>query len=302
MAKPTNIPDKEELIEKIIELRTPGYQAAKIPPEDDWHVVERALSGSNSEDIRQQQLADAKKIADSLKRKPLAIIKQIYEEEFKQAAEETRQKEIRDRENERREFDEKEKMKIWNRPASKARFDYWGKMPYWSISEGIILFLGYDPRAVTHEDLTRFYGLFKYSAQTRYEEIYELAMRSLKYGQLSNDNTPNDFIQWARQHNLSIPSELETLINYQSSDTESSVVAHEFPLNAPADIDTPRKQTREERDQELKEAADQLAKKYHEQGKHWNKETLAMALSRQPEYAHLTYANIYRIIPKPKVS
>jgi len=294
MAKPNQTHDKAEIIEKIIELRIPDYQAEKIPPEDDWHLVERALTGSSSEDTRQKQLADAKKIADSLKRKPLEVIREIYEKE-------SREQENRECEKLKREFEEEEKKKIWNRTASKARFAYWSKMPYWSISEGIILLLGFDPRAVTEEDLTRFYGLLKFSAQKRYEEINELAIRSLKCGQLSRDNTPNKFIQWARHYSLSIPSELETLINYQSGDLESSVAVHVLPLSAPKDINIPHKKTTEERDQELRAAAIQLAKEFHEQGKDWDKGTLANTLCKRPEYAHLSYENIYRIIRKPKL-
>ena len=81
-------------------------------------------------------------------------------------------------------------------------------MTTWSIDEAIALVFGKDPRVVNLKKVKEVvYAQYKFPQ--RYEEIYELAIRAVRFTQLYNPVIPTIFLAWAKRYNISYPAELE---------------------------------------------------------------------------------------------
>lgn len=49
-----------------------------------------------------------------------------------------------------------ENERYFNQPSYAADFNYWGRQPYWTIDEGILLILGKEPRKIKWEDIQQY--------------------------------------------------------------------------------------------------------------------------------------------------
>ena len=105
-----------------------------------------------------------------------------------------------------------EKSQLWNIvSATLVDFEYWSKMPYWSIEEGIALLLRRNPRVVTYKLVNNKHApssVFK----IEYMDIYEIARRSsisIGENEIGKSNSPKSFLNWAKINNFKIPNELK---------------------------------------------------------------------------------------------
>lgn len=169
---------------------------------------------------------------------------------------------------------EEEKIKpVWRKSgADDVNYEYWCKKDCWSIDEGVALLLGKNPKIVTYNDV-RFKlpssdADFKFTRQ--YDEIRELALRSLMAKRLNEFNTPQYFIEWAREKDISIPNDLEMNILSNSN-----------------------------RDAELQRDANILAARWKEEGRlNFSLRNIAETLSVTDKWNEMTAIRIERIIKK----
>lgn len=104
--------------------------------------------------------------------------------------------------------EDKEKKRYLNCDAD---FNYWGKQPYWTIDEGIILVLGKDPRKIQWNQVRPLVNISDFAK--KFEEMRELANRYLKCGQLTDKVAPGVFLAWAQRIGNEIPEKLLNVVN-----------------------------------------------------------------------------------------
>lgn len=100
----------------------------------------------------------------------------------------------------------KEKNMFYNRPNAIANFSYWSKQAYWTIHEGIVLMLGKEPNTITIQKLKECDDNSPFL--TSYKQIKALADRYVTTKQLTDPVTPANFLIWARETGLNLPTEL----------------------------------------------------------------------------------------------
>lgn len=136
-----------------------------------------------------------------------------------------------------RKLAEQEESQWYNRPSYKADFVYWSKMPFWTIEEGLILTTGRDPAQVSKEKVDK-----KSSGYTLAEFLrstVELANRNISVGRLNPQNSPHDFLSWAKESQIScsVPDALQSAV-------ETFGAAPPASANTESDFDTSSIQTR----------------------------------------------------------
>lgn len=126
----------------------------------------------------------------------------------------------REKEDFERQQQEYEKRRLerlfFNQPNAKADFDYWCKMPLWTIDEATALLLGKDPRVVCWKNIY-FYAMPQ-SPHTKPElfgKEYQ-NLRNLLSRQYENNEyikiVPSELIEWASSIGLTVPETLKKKI------------------------------------------------------------------------------------------
>jgi hypothetical protein len=93
-------------------------------------------------------------------------------------------------------------------------FEYWTKMPFWTLDESIALLLGKDPEIVTW-DIVRDYVDYHYSSDlcAEYAKLRTLFLRALERHELEESNSPATLLAWAEIRNIKVPAALEQQMN-----------------------------------------------------------------------------------------
>ena len=144
---------------------------------------------------------------DELSQKTLEEVIELYEVEAK--------KEREDFERRQQEYEQRRQKKLFfNQLAAKADFDYWSKMPSWTIDEAVALLLDKDPRVVSWNNIsphaTPMHKKPELFAQ-EYQDLNELLRR--KYGSNQHIKTvPSELIEWADRVGLKVPAELKKIV------------------------------------------------------------------------------------------
>ena len=125
-------------------------------------------------------------------------------EDFRKSLEETPRDQLavliveaRQREEERTKlyYEKIEQGAFFNQPSSKADFDRWSRMSYWTLEEGVALSLGKNPEIVNLEKLKthKFTSPFVAKYTAKCEEVRRAKVMS----QLWASTFPITFIKWA---------------------------------------------------------------------------------------------------------
>jgi hypothetical protein len=140
-------------------------------------------------------------------------------EDFRKSLEETpRDKlaflivEARQREEERKKlYHEKiEAAAFFNQPSSKADFDRWSRISYWTLEEGVALSFGKNPSIVSTEKLKTHRAISPFI--TNYATKLEEVRRAKVMGQLWESTIPFVFAKWAKRVGFEMPQELTTQV------------------------------------------------------------------------------------------
>lgn len=118
-----------------------------------------------------------------------------------------------------KQHEEEDKNRFFNQHDSDADFDYWAKMPEWTIDEAVVLAFGKEPRVVTW---TRLEKILSYTSPfvKKCIEFKELIQRARKANLLteprlafSNDLiTPYKFVTWAKANRIDLPNKLADFV------------------------------------------------------------------------------------------
>ncbi len=111
-----------------------------------------------------------------------------------------------------KDFDLDEFVKVLEQ--SKADFEYWSRMSFWSAEEGIALLLGKDPELMQWSVVGDFVNDPCHGSAlcTAYDQLRKVLVRSLKMKELKASNTPEVFLAWALMKKLNIPQGLQEAI------------------------------------------------------------------------------------------
>jgi hypothetical protein len=94
-------------------------------------------------------------------------------------------------------------LDLFLQPQSAADFEYWAKVPVWSLDEAIALSFGKNPDQVDWESI-EIYRDVSLIAQN-FWNCRRLVLRYQAIGRLSDPTYPRDFIEWAHQTETEIP-------------------------------------------------------------------------------------------------
>ncbi|MBP9729452.1 MAG: hypothetical protein KBD23_04880 [Gammaproteobacteria bacterium] len=110
---------------------------------------------------------------------------------------------------------------------SKADFEYWVNMPFWTLDESIALFLDKDPKIVTW-DTVGAYVNYHYSSDLceEYAKLRMLFLRALEARELQEYNSPMTLLAWAKIRNLKVPEALQRQMNQRKK-----LVLYECPAD-----------------------------------------------------------------------
>lgn len=131
---------------------------------------------------------------------------QLYREKLKSLPKAKIKKQYRD-ELAKLHFEKDQKM-FFNQAEAQADFDYWSKMPSWTLDEAIALSFGKNPKVVYWSRLEKIPSYTSPFVQ-EYIKLRELALRAKSWGQLYDPVLVGIFIGWAKKNDVPFPKELE---------------------------------------------------------------------------------------------
>jgi len=113
----------------------------------------------------------------------------------------------------RREWEaQAERKRFFHQPEADADFEYWAKMPFWTLEEAIALSFGKNPKIVTQKRMSsqnyRELGYGKSCFVNEYRRRWELISRAEIYKDLYDSEEPSSFILWAKKNDINIPQKL----------------------------------------------------------------------------------------------
>jgi hypothetical protein len=102
----------------------------------------------------------------------------------------------------------------FHQPRAAADFEYWSKMPGWSLEEAVALSLGKAPEVVNRVTMDVIFQRWPPFA-TKYERLHALVSRANELGQLSDPVLPGDFLAWAKKNEINVSAELVEKVEAQ---------------------------------------------------------------------------------------
>lgn len=106
--------------------------------------------------------------------------------------------------------DYEENQRVFNKPDAVADFDYWSRMPHWTLDEALALSFGKAPEVVSWKVVQPHIQVSQFARN--YARRRELAVRALQWKQLSDPVLPGIFITWAKRTQFEFPTELEAAV------------------------------------------------------------------------------------------
>lgn len=148
---------------------------------------------------------------------------------------------------------------FWEEPQTKAEFEYWTKMPTWSLEEIVALSLGKSPYFVSSEKFV--HGTRGTDFSTAYFSRLEIVQRHHADGELSERTRPTRVIEWALEYDFPMPEELVERVQQMEKrrmekrvppEREPAVSAREQPFQEATDV----KKNETQPDQQITQAED----------------------------------------------
>ncbi|RVU36698.1 hypothetical protein EOI86_16115 [Hwanghaeella grinnelliae] len=197
----------------LIQRKFPGYQR-ELPSRVNvkpyipsgttiTNSVDRKPKASPANDKVNAKKAWAKLLADVQSYRE--ELDELSEDQLRALYEEERKKKIAEEEQER----------FYNQPSADADFDYWTKMPHWTLDEAVALSFGKSPKVVNKNSLSKFHGSTA-SFVKEYEKTLELAQRAIPWKKLFDPVMPSLFIKWAKDTDVPLPEELVERVEARS--------------------------------------------------------------------------------------
>lgn len=104
----------------------------------------------------------------------------------------------------------RETAMFFHQPQAIADFDYWARLPWWTIDEAIALSFGKDPDLVNLETIQPYCGRSQFAKE--FERRRRLAVRFQAINQLSDPVFPGIFLAWTKQSQTDVPIALERAV------------------------------------------------------------------------------------------
>lgn len=176
-------------------------------------------------------------------------------EQYKRELESLSKDEIKNRydiEHEKKNHED-DKKRFFNEEKARADFDYWSKMPEWTIEEAVVLSFGKNPTIVTWKRLE---GQMSYLSPFTEKclQLMEMVKRAKKSNLFTDNKIPLStdsirpylFVQWMQKNELPFPTQLaeKVLKFYQNnkppkSDFELSMEKIHESIQTPNQKQTP---------------------------------------------------------------
>ncbi|MCG8085596.1 MAG: hypothetical protein JAZ13_07755 [Candidatus Thiodiazotropha taylori] len=122
------------------------------------------------------------------------------------------------------EYDERMgEVPFYEKPNAVADYELWGQIALWSSAESAALILEKDPQLVTPDSIEPYKE--RDGFPKKYTRIYLLIDRAIIAGELESEKgliKPVDLIEWAKQKQIDIPTELNDAIE---GGTKNTVIA-----------------------------------------------------------------------------
>jgi hypothetical protein len=100
----------------------------------------------------------------------------------------------------------KQKAKGLSEASNDLDYDYWGRMPGWTVSEAAALLLDINPDC---RPTGNGKNIDSKTKEGEYHRLKRLLKRAQKMDELSSPMSPRDFIQWAASNKLTKSEQLE---------------------------------------------------------------------------------------------
>lgn len=102
----------------------------------------------------------------------------------------------------------------FHKPSADADFEYWARMPHWTVDEAVALTLGKAPEQLRWHTVEK--AADRSSVAAEYRRRRELALRSLAWKHLTDPVLPSVFITWADRIGMTVPDGLRTALDAQA--------------------------------------------------------------------------------------
>lgn len=106
----------------------------------------------------------------------------------------------------------------WNQYP--ADYEHWGRMPYWSVEEGIALSLGCDPKEINLDSMKSesYDGI-----PSKHAKRHEIAARSIAAKEINETKIqPIAFLEWLESKGYDYPGELAEAAGYHQYNAEGT--------------------------------------------------------------------------------
>jgi hypothetical protein len=123
----------------------------------------------------------------------------------------------------------------FHRPYADADFEYWARMPHWTVDEAVALTLGKAPEQVNWHTVEKV--LNRSSVAAEYGRRRELAVRSMMWKQLTDPVLPAEFVGWADRMGMTVPDALRNALDAQGVKETDYKALYENLLASRAEAD-----------------------------------------------------------------
>lgn len=131
-----------------------------------------------------------------------------------------------EREIEARELvDAQEEGRFFNQPETRADYEYWSRLPLWTLDEAVALTLEKSPVLVTWSGIEEYAESSPFAA--RFANLRRLVLRAKEAQQRPELVPPADYIAWAKANAVPVPPDLEESVQAFSGNVPDWKVLYE---------------------------------------------------------------------------
>jgi hypothetical protein len=114
---------------------------------------------------------------------------------------------------------EDDQTRLFHSKVVEADFDYWSKMPHWTLDEAIALSFGKDPEQVNWNSLNSTSAYLSPFVEN-YKKLRVLTSRAVTSGKLFDPVLPSIFLNWLLLNEINFPNVLGELVDRRSGGVE----------------------------------------------------------------------------------